>query len=167
MLPSALKSDLEKRLAYASRIAVIGIGSELRGDDMAGMLIARKLLPLASTGRNPAFGVFLGSTAPESITGEIRQFNPTHIIIIDAADIGKSPGEVEFIDPESIDGASFSTHMMPLSIVVRYIVNATGCEVVILGIQPESLEFSETPTPAIQRAIDEITGIFKGVLHNT
>ena len=38
-----IKKALRNRLAGAKKIAVLGIGSELRSDDVAGMLAAEKL----------------------------------------------------------------------------------------------------------------------------
>ncbi|MEI8218324.1 MAG: hydrogenase maturation protease, partial [Elusimicrobiota bacterium] len=105
-----------------------------------------------------------GYTAPENITGEIRKFAPSHLIIIDAADTSDTPGTISFINPDDIAGISFSTHMMPLKILVDYITADTKCLIAIIGIQPQTLTFGQPVTPAITAAATELaTGLLTTV----
>ena len=87
----SLTTELKNRLKAAKRIAVLGVGSELRGDDVAGMLVAG-----AVQKKSKKIRVFLGATAPENLTGEIIKFKPTHLIIVDTADIKEKPGTILF-----------------------------------------------------------------------
>jgi hydrogenase 3 maturation protease len=146
----ALKKILKDRLCAAKNIAVLGIGSALRGDDAAGTLAAENLKrSAAKKARGRKLKVFLGSTAPENLTGEIKRFKPSHLIIIDTADLRKKPGSVFVFKPESVgQGVSFSTHKMPAKILVDYLVKSTGCEATIIGIQPESVDFGRPPSKA-------------------
>ena len=148
-----IRTELKNRLKGASRVAVLGIGSELKGDDIAGMLTAQLLL---SSGRpvksRKKTRIIFGSTAPENFTGEIKKFKPTHLLIIDAADIGKDPGTVDFIDVETITGESFSTHMLPPKIFIRYLELFIKCKVIIVGIQPETLKFGDPCSKKVEKA---------------
>jgi len=81
-----------------------------------------------------------GSTAPENFTGEIKTFTPSTLFIVDAACMGLTPGETKIIPASDISGVSFSTHMMPLSVLLNYLEAEIGCNVVFIGIQPESTE---------------------------
>ena len=72
-----IKKALKSRLASAKKVAVLGIGSDLRGDDVAGMLTAEKLFKLVAKKSTSRLKIFFGSTAPENLTGDIKRFNPT------------------------------------------------------------------------------------------
>jgi len=159
-----LKKSLSNSLKGAERIAVLGIGSELRADDIAGILVAQKLEELQ--GQN--FKVFLGYTAPENLSGEIRKFKPTHLIMIDTADIGKEPGEVKLFTPENVGGISFSTHKLPVKIMAQFLQKDINCNVMIIGIQPKSLDFGKPVSSHVQRSVNEISDILRneiGSLH--
>jgi hydrogenase 3 maturation protease len=147
------------------RVVWLGIGSPLRADDAVGLFIVEKLSRLlkATAGREDRF--YLGESAPENYSGEIRQFNPTHVIMFDAAQLGLEPGAVRIIEHEEIGGISFSTHVLPLKILANYLVCACDCEVVIVGIQPKNLEFAEAMTPELraagERFVKECTQAFE------
>ena len=100
------QAALKQKLNNARRVAVLGVGSELRGDDIAGLLAAQQIeKTITEQTILPEVRVFIGETAPENLTGEIKKFQPTHLIIIDAADLNKEPGHIEIMEPETI-GAS-------------------------------------------------------------
>jgi len=153
-----LIQGLKSRLNDADRVALLGVGSELRGDDAAGILVAESLIRGC---RSRKLKVFLGHTAPENLTGEIRRFKPTHLIIVDSADMGKRPGTVAFIDLDKLGGVSFSTHQLPLKVLADYIASDIGCRISIIGIQPGQLEFASAPTKEIKKAAQEISAAIK------
>lgn len=150
-LAALLKSKLEN----AQRIAVIGVGSELRADDAAGILAA-KYLQEENKGSSK-LQVFFGGTAPENLSGEIKKFNPTHIIIIDSADTGQKPGTIMLINPEDAGGISFSTHMMPLAMLADYFKESLKCETVIIGIQPKTLKFGECVSKEVKKSSRQVS----------
>ncbi|MFA5394273.1 MAG: hydrogenase 3 maturation endopeptidase HyCI [Candidatus Ratteibacteria bacterium] len=141
---SGLKTSLKNRLEDADRIAVLGIGSLLRADDAVGMLVAEKVEKnLKPTCRKPEVKVFFGETAPENLTGEIKKFKPTHLIIIDSGDTGKDPGAITVIGPEEEIGVSFSTHQLPTGIMIDYLLKFIKCQVTVVVIQPKTLAFNQ------------------------
>ena len=77
----SLKDELAVRLKGAVRVAVLGVGSELRGDDIAGILVINALQKSKKINKNIKLKTFEGSTAPENITGELRAFKPTHLVL--------------------------------------------------------------------------------------
>jgi hydrogenase 3 maturation protease len=95
----------------APRVAVLGIGNQLHGDDVAGILIARALKQNAIYGDRLL--VINAHIAPENVFGELRRFDPDLVLIIDAAQMGVEPGSVRCIDPQRTAGFSFSTHTLP------------------------------------------------------
>ena len=151
-------------------MAVVGIGSDLRGDDVAGILVIRNLRAamtrpqrcrVATAGAAHSnlknIRLFDGGTAPENLTGEIVKFKPSHILLVDAADLGLEPGSATLIEPEATAGISFSTHVLPLSILADYLKRTLPCRVMILGIQPGSTNFSTTHSRTIGQAVRRLT----------
>lgn len=125
-----LKNDMQPGQKYA----VLGIGSALRSDDAAGMYFIELLGNLV---QQDDLLLIAGSTAPENFTGVIKNFAPDRLIIVDAAHIGLLPGEVKVVPACDISGVSFSTHMLPLSVMLKYLESETGCDVLFIGIQPK------------------------------
>lgn len=152
----ALKKVLQNKLKDAERIAILGIGSEVRGDDAAGMVVARRLEGHIKDKKIKYLKVFLGATAPENLTGEIKRFKPTHLLMIDAVDINQKAGAVRVIDSYVELGASFSTHKMPIHIMKDYLYQSIGCKSIIIGIQPESLAFCESLSSKIHRCMEKL-----------
>lgn len=155
-----LKSELKNKLRGAKRIAILGVGSDLRADDAAGMLVAQSLKLKA---QNKNVKVFSGGIAPENFTGAIKKIKPTHIIIIDCADMKKEPGAILLIDPNRVSGVSFSTHTLPLNILADYLIKDIGCEVIIIGIQPKSIEFNGCVSKEIAQAVKILSGIISDI----
>ena len=157
-----LKALLKVKLKSAKKIAILGVGSELRGDDVAGVLAARHLEAVCSKGSSHSnCKVFIGETAPENLTGEIKKYKPQHLIIIDSADMGKKAGAVELIDADKAAGLSFCTHNLPIKIMADYLTNDTGCKVSIIGIQPKKISFGISPSKEIIQSAKLIAGAIK------
>jgi len=157
-----LTTLLRNSLAGAAKIAILGIGSELRGDDVCGMLVAKQLEPLFK--KNTHVKIFHGGTAPENLTGEIKKFAPSHVIMLDAADTSQQPGTISFIEPDSVGGISFSTHMMPIKIMVDYLKQALGCKSVIIGIQPKSIRFGDKPAKEVLASVNQVASSIEKVI---
>ena len=135
---------------------MLGVGNAMRSDDAAGLLVARFLSQRNwELDANRVLIVEAGQ-APENSTGELRRFHPDVVLIVDAADMGETPGAIQWIPEESIDGMSASTHSLPLSLLARYLKLDLSCTVAILGIQAASNEVGENVSPEVLEAIDEI-----------
>ena len=152
-----MRDFLAGRLEGASRLAVLGVGSELRSDDVAGILVARKFGE-ALPGRRDLL-VVEGCTAPENFTGIILRFEASHLVIVDCADMGAPPGSFKLFPPEEIGGLSSSTHSLPLSIIIAYLDRYHPCETLVIGIQPKTLAFDGPPSQEALRAASSVAGI--------
>jgi len=97
--------------------------------------------------------------APENATGVLRKFAPDLVLMIDAADMGETPGTAKWIPEDSIDGMSASTHSLPLSILARYLKLEMNCAVPVLGIQPLSNDVGERASVEVLAAVNEIVNI--------
>ena len=144
---------LKKKLHNAQRVAILGVGSELRGDDVAGLLAAKQIeKTITKQTTSPEVRVFIGETAPENLTGEIKKFQPTHLIIIDAAELNKEPGHIEIMEPGTIGGTTFCTHSLPLKVIIGYLLESFKFQAIIIGIQPKTLTFGAQPTKEVVAA---------------
>jgi hydrogenase 3 maturation protease len=108
--------------------------------------------------------VFLGGTAPENLTGEIKRFAPTHLVIIDAADLDTEPGVITVMDPENIGGTTFCTHSLPLKMMIDYLLDSFECHVTVIGIQPQSLEVGAPVSREVLDAVESLAAILLDAL---
>ena len=157
---------LKENLPGAKKIAVVAIGSDLRGDDAAGMLVAEDLeKKIKRSGKRSNIRIFAGATAPENLTGEIIRYKPDQIVIVDTVEMKKKPGEIALLRPQDIGkGATFSTHTMPAKILIDYLMNSIkGCGVTFIGIQPKTLAFGRQPSREVRKAVLEIAGALNGL----
>lgn len=164
-LPESWKIQLHQHLSRKNdrlglpRTCLIGIGSDLRGDDSAGLLVARGLQHLQSNN----LLIIDGGPAPENFSSKIKKFNPDLVIFIDAAHMDDPPGTIRWIPLESIDGMSASTHSLPLSILANFLFAELGCDVTVLGIQPAQNEIGSNLSASVQTAVEGILAELKKV----
>jgi hydrogenase 3 maturation protease len=146
---------LTQRIGGFERLAVLGVGSVLRADDAAGMEVVRIVGERLAPAR-PDVRLFGGETAPENFSGSILRFAPTHLLIVDAADVALAPGHVTEICPGDVGGPTYCSHMLPLKIMVDYLVRETGVQVTLLGIQYHTLEFDGAMSREVTQAVDTV-----------
>ncbi len=134
------------------RVVLVGIGNPMRGDDGVGVKIIERLEEIGLT------GVMLlnTETVPEAFTGKVESYEPTHVLLLDAANFRGLPGETRLIDSEHIGGQAISTHSLPLNIFISYIEMSLGITVLLLGIQPKTVMFGEEMTPELVEASERI-----------
>ncbi len=161
-LSEKLKSHVRR---VDQRIAIVGIGAELNGDDAVGLLTARKLKSVFAQQENLL--VLEGGTLPESTSGPLRRFSPGLVIFIDAADQGDPPGRISFIDVKSIGGSSFSTHSMPLSLMIEFLAEELNCGMLLIGVQPEHIDFGLPLSQSGRRAVNRLVKALKEQFLNT
>jgi hydrogenase 3 maturation protease len=133
------------------RTVLLGVGNELQADDAAGLLVIRALT--AQLGSSPVVLLLEGGIAPENFTGKIRKFAPARVIIVDAAEMGAAAGTVDWVSLDQIDGFSASSHILPLSVLAKFLIQDIGCQVDVIGIQAQTLEMGEDVSAPVQRAV--------------
>lgn len=159
MSPNSWQASLQNlltRQAAESRLAIVGIGNTLRSDDAAGVLVARTLIASRLFRDRESVLVMDAGHAPENRTSTLRRFEPDIVLLIDAVDMGESPGSIRWVDMDEIEGMSASTHSLPLSMLARYLNWELKCEVTLLGIQPKSNEVGETVCAEVLQAVNAI-----------
>ena len=139
-MSSEVKDSLREWFRGAERIVVAGVGNPERADDYVGPKIVQAL-----KGKVRCCVLLLEcETVPESYLLEIEEYQPTHVLLIDAAQLGLKPGETNLMDASDL--ASFSpvsSHMLPLRIFCEYLKKTVNPKIGLLLIQPERLEFTE------------------------
>jgi hydrogenase 3 maturation protease len=147
------------------KIAIIGIGNELNGDDAAGVLIVRKIknnLP-----ENKQILIVEGSIAPENHTGVIRSFKPDWIWLFDAADLGDKPGSVQLIDLEKVQSIGADTHRLAPTLLLSFLSLEMEFKAFLFGINPESVEPFSDVSDTIKLSIEKTSKFFLLWLKNT
>jgi hydrogenase maturation protease HycI len=137
-----------------ARVAVLGIGHELRGDDAAGVYAARALERLTSSCDHLL--VLAVGPAPENFTGVLRRFGPDLVLLLDAAQMDAPPATVAWLAWQTADGISASTHTFPLSVFATFLTTELGCPVALLGIQPANTSLNAPLSPAIRQASESV-----------
>ncbi|MBN1334668.1 MAG: hydrogenase maturation protease [Deltaproteobacteria bacterium] len=141
------------------------MGSDLRGDDAAGILVARRLM--ATLARWPVrvpVTALEGGTAPENLTGVVRSLVPSHVILVDAAWLDRLPGTVALVPPPMAGGVLSCTHALPVALMAMYLCREIGAGIVIVGIQPRDISFGAPRSPEVAAAVSEVASAIRGAL---
>ena len=129
----SFKEELLKRLKGSNSVLILGIGNELNSIDRIGIEVVKRIRKL----KLDKIKVLLTGTAPENFTNRIRKMNPSHLIIIDSAEMNEEPGTIKILDKDKIIGRNFSTHSMSTSFLIDYVKKSIGSKVILIGIQPQ------------------------------
>ncbi|RLE50204.1 MAG: hydrogenase maturation peptidase HycI [Candidatus Methanomethylicota archaeon] len=150
-------------LRSAEKIVIMGIGNELRRDDALGVIIARELKRKLKGIKNVL--VIDCGEVPENFLGVIERFKPTHVIIIDAIEIGAEPGTLGIISGDQVmHYPTISTHRISPHILISYIEEIVGAKTIIIGIQPENIDFGEGLTERVMLSVKEITKMLANLI---
>jgi len=149
----ALEQQLRDYLGEGERrVVLMGVGNPMRGDDGVGVAIIQRL----QESDLPGVLLLNTETVPESFIGKVESYQPTHVLLLDAANFGGRPGETRLIDSKHIGGQAVSTHSLPLTIFISYIEKSLGIKVLLLGVQPKAVVFGEEMTPDLEEASERI-----------
>jgi len=160
-MPDEIEKELKDWLDSAKRVVIAGIGNPIRQDDYVGLKIVEDLKNKLSK------NVLLleCETVPESYLLDIEEFNPTHVLLIDAAFLGLKPGQFRLVDAEVIENYSaVTTHILPLRIFCEYVKQATGAKIGLLLVEPLSVEFGEGLSSEVQATAKKLTEVFLALL---
>ena len=154
-----IENGLRKFISDAEKIAILGVGNDLRTDDGIGLYIINNM-----SFEHPNLLVENVGSVPEAFARPIADFGATRIIMVDAADMLKPPGHIELVTKERIGGIAISTHRMPLSFLMTYLEQQTGGDSILLAIQPKSVEFGEGLTPELEEVAQKIISVLDNLL---
>lgn len=144
------------------KLIVLGVGNELKSDDGVGPFIIKKLIAENIEKDNLLF--INAETVPENFTGKIRKEKPTHVIIVDACLMGGKPGDIKIVDKDDFVNIGISTHSMSLSYFVKYLEKDSDFKIIFIGIEPETMDWGETPTESVEKTAFEFIELLKGII---
>lgn len=159
----SFESQLSDFLDGYEKLIVLGVGNELKCDDGVGPFIINKLKEEDIENKNEL--LFINAeTVPENFTGKIRKEKPTHLIIVDACLMGGKPGDMKIVDKYDFANIGISTHSMSLSFFVRYLEKGTDFGIIFVGIEPESMDYSEKLTENVEKTAYDFIDTLKGIV---
>jgi hydrogenase 3 maturation protease len=124
----------------------VGIGNVLKTDDGTGVYISRKIMERDSVSSLTA------ETSIENYIGKINRLNPDILILIDCVDMKLAPGSFKLLTLSQIQDITFNTH----NISLRRLSEFFRMHVLILGIQPEKIEFGENISYLVKTVANKI-----------
>lgn len=130
------------------RVVLVGVGNPMRADDGVGP----RIIEILQKRRFENMMLINAETVPEAFTGEVEQYNPTHVVLIDAANFRGEVGETRLISGAQIGGQAISTHSLPLTLFINYIGRSIDVPVILLGVQPKSIDFDMPMSREIEEA---------------
>jgi hydrogenase 3 maturation protease len=157
----AIENSLADWASDSERVVIVGIGHPLRRDDSVGVEVVKRLKGKVT---NDHVLAVEGEHVPESFMKPITEFNPSHILLIDAALLGLEPGDLRFIKASEASGVAVSTHALPLQLFCSYLIQVTGAKIGLLLIQPENVDFGEGLSPPVEHAMKRVVDTLKRIL---
>lgn len=146
-----------KKVLEGKKVAILGVGNPLMGDDGVGSWVAGELQGKV---RVP---VFVGEEVPENYLYDIISEEPEYLLVIDAVDFGGKAGEMRLVDLEELTPRFLSSHGMSLNIMAS-LLEEKGCKVILLGIQPRNLAFGADMSEEVKRSGEELLSFIRSWL---
>lgn len=127
---------------------ILGCGNILFGDDGFGCALVDYLEAHASVPDDVCL-LDVGTGVRKLLfTLCLSEVRPERLLLVDALDVGRAPGELFEIDPAEIPAVKlddFSLHLLPTSNLLRELEEACGVEVRVLGCQSGPLPDHVSP----------------------
>jgi hydrogenase 3 maturation protease len=158
------ENSLRERMRGIRHLLIIGVGNELGGDDAAGIELSRQMK--RELRRSRRVSIIEAGMAPENFTSIIRRLHPSHILIVDAAQMGLPPGSVRVVEQNEITGFSFSTHALPLSFFIDRLKKDSDAVIIVVGIEPSNIGFGEKLTKPIMDSIANLVETLRHMINS-
>ena len=145
---STLAREIKDKMV--GKATIVGIGNIMRGDDGLGP----KLIEMIKAEHVNA-KLFDCGTAPENYAIPILASAADTVIFIDAADMGKAPGEIAVMGIEKISDISFSTHSPSPRLFIDLLkTGKDDLNVFFISIQPKSTTLGSHVSDEVLRSLD-------------
>ena len=135
---------------------VLGLGNTLLGDDGVGIYALKQLEDNWQGYKSVEF--VDGGTLSFTLTDVL--YDADNLIVIDAAQLSASPGNVKVFTNEDMDtfvrnGKCSSVHEVSLSELMDMarLLDTLPVKRALIGVQPEIVDWAEQPTESVKNAI--------------
>ncbi len=141
---------------------ILGCGNELFGDDGFGCAVARRLRR-SSELPDGVLAMDVGTAVRQVLFNMVlSDAKPARVVIADAVDMGRQPGEVWRIGVDELPDVKcddFSMHQLPTSNLLRELHDLAGIEVSCIVAQVDGLPPEVAPglSPPMQLAVERAT----------
>lgn len=144
--------------ALRMKLAVVGVGNEMRGDDAVGCYVARRLEGVEG------ILVIEAGDVPENYIGLLCEYKPECIVFVDAVDVGADVGSVVIAGADELSSfAVVSTHGMPLKLLSGYLRREIGAEVMLIGIQVGKTAFNAPMSKEVREAAEAVVELIRSL----
>jgi len=147
------------------RTLILGLGNALLKDEALGPVVIRHLEAEAGLGD---VGLMDGGTLSFTLSGPIA--DSPHLIVVDAAIMGESPGTVRVFEGEAMDrqlrGIGKSVHevsLMDLMDMAR-ITGSLPIRRALVGVEPAEVDWGEELSPAVAAAVPKVMARIRDLL---
>jgi hydrogenase 3 maturation protease len=158
------ENSLREKMRGIRHLLIVGVGNELGGDDGAGIELSRQLKKEFRNSRK--VNIIEAGTAPENFISVVRRLHPSHVLIVDAAQMGLPPGSARIVEKDEITGFGFSTHALPLSVLVDRLQKDSGAFVTVVGIEPLNVGFGKTLSEPVMNSIVNLIGALRKIINS-
>jgi coenzyme F420 hydrogenase subunit delta len=152
----------------ACETLVLGCGNELFGDDGFGPAVARRLA--AAPGRPTSMLALDAGTGVRVVLFDVllSPVRPREVVVVDAVDLGRTPGEVWEIEAKDLPAIKlddFSMHQLPTSNLLRELCELGGVAVTCVVAQADGFPSEVRPglsgpmARAVERAVAMIVEV--------
>jgi hydrogenase 3 maturation protease len=142
-----------------SKLALVGVGHPLRGDDYVGSFIVKTLL---NECKAESIRFFDAENGVEMVVSRISKFNPKHVVFVDACEMNARPGDVALIPVAETDYPFFTTHGIPLKLLASQLLSKS--EAWVLAIQPEHMEVGDHLSPRVNESAAYVSSFIAATL---
>jgi len=131
-----------------SRVLILGCGNVLFGDDGFGPVVIEHLTEnYAMPDRVCAMDVGTG-VRDLLCTVALSPVRPQKIVVVDAVDIGREPGQMVMAPIEDVAAAkagSYSLHALPTTSLLKDLKECCQVDILLVAVQPDSIPESVRP----------------------
>ena len=139
-------NPLEEHIGH--QMLVVGVGNPMRGDDVAGLILAERVAEKLE------LEYLRCEEVPENYVGKMLDDPADTILLVDAVDMKQAPGEIGLLAPDELADNGISTHNCSVGLLAKVLAGVKDKQMLILGIQPQDLGWGQPLTPQVSEAID-------------
>ena len=155
-----IKSAIKDRIK--GKIAIVGIGNIIRGDDGLGP----KFIELMKAKKGAKAKLFDCGTAPENYIFPILGTACDTVVLIDAADMGMAPGGIKIFSLDEISSVSFSTHNPSPRLFTDLLkTGKDDLNIFVISIQPKTTTLGAPLSKEVLEGLDILADAFSEALN--